>query len=258
MWVIQICFWTSCFLKCFSKRSWRCLHHFSILFVIDEPYITGSTGSLRSLTLLLRYICIVTIFPVSTADLNRINIWSVLTSWRKFKYFLPIIIGFEFEQQMHKHKIFLEFMSGHPYTPSGKVQFLHPHCFSWPSRDTKLSRPSQEKCLFSPFLKMDGKILTLQSFCFVTSCVQDFLVIVLHPTFSIAVSFPCFLLVLWSLHFPKNYIFCNFVLTSARNLSQLKLFKFVYLKGLVTHFRKMVLFIMLWLTVSEILGFDVS
>ena len=149
-------------------------------------------------------------------------------------------------------------MSGHPYTPSGKAQFLHPQCFSWPSRDTKLSRQSQEKCLFSPFLKMGGKILTLQSFCFVTSCVQDFLVIALHPTFSIAVSFPCFVLELWFLHFPKNYIFSNFVLTSARNLSQLKLFKFVYLKGLVSHFRKMVLFIMLWLTVSEILGFDVS
>ena len=35
------------------------------------------------------------------------------------------------------------------------------------------------------------------------------------------VSFPCFLPELWSLHCPKMYICCNFVLTSERNLSLL-------------------------------------
>ena len=32
----------------------------------------------------------------------------------------------------------------------------------------------------------------------------------------------------------------------------------MHLKGLVTHFQKMVLFIMLWLTVLEVLGFEVE
>ena len=46
-------------------------------------------------------------------------------------------------------------------------------------------------------------------------------------------------------------IFCNSVLTSAWNLSLLKQFTCMNLKGLVTHFYKLVLFILLWLTVSE-------
>ena len=50
----------------------------------------------------------------------------------------------------------------------------------------------------------------------------------------------------------------SFVLTSAKNLSLLKQFTNMHLKGLVTHFQKMVLFIMLWRTVSEILGFEVE
>ena len=70
------------------------------------------------------------------------------------------------------------------------------------------------------------------------------------------VSFPCFLLELWSLHCP--YIFCIFVLTSARNLNLLKQFTCRNLKGLVAHFYKMVLFIMVQLTVIEILEFEVK
>lgn len=44
----------------------------------------------------------------------------------------------------------------------------------------------------------------------------------------------------------------------ARNLNILKQFKQKHLKGLVANFQKMVLFIKLWLTVSEILTFEVE
>ena len=43
-----------------------------------------------------------------------------------------------------------------------------------------------------------------------------------------------------------------------RNLSLLKQFTYMHMKGLVMHFQKMVLFIMLCLTNSEILGFEVE
>ena len=43
------------------------------------------------------------------------------------------------------------------------------------------------------------------------------------------------------------------MLTSAINLSLLKHFTYMHPKGLVTHFQKMILFIILWRTVSEIL-----
>ena len=56
---------------------------------------------------------------------------------------------------------------------------------------------------------------------------------------------PCFLPELWSLNCPKEGIFCNFVLISARNLSILKQFTNMHLKGLLTHFQKMVYFIKL-------------
>ena len=56
----------------------------------------------------------------------------------------------------------------------------------------------------------------------------------------------------------KVLFFFNFVLTSARNLSLLKQFTYIHLKGLLTHFQKMVLFIMLWRTLSEILVFEVK
>ena len=57
--------------------------------------------------------------------------------------------------------------------------------------------------------------------------------------------FPCSLPELWSSNRLKNCIFCNFVLTLARNLSLLKQFTYMHLKGLVPHFHKMVLFVML-------------
>ena len=44
---------------------------------------------------------------------------------------------------------------------------------------------------------------------------------------------------LWSLNYLKKYIFCNFLLTSARNLGLLKQFTYMCLEGLVTDFRKM-------------------
>ena len=56
----------------------------------------------------------------------------------------------------------------------------------------------------------------------------------------------------------KKCIFCNFVLTSARNLSRFKQFTYMHLKGLVTHFQKLMLFIMLWLTVSMVWVFEVE
>ena len=49
-----------------------------------------------------------------------------------------------------------------------------------------------------------------------------------------------------------------FVLNSARNLSTLKQFTYMHLKVLVMHFQKIVLFIILWLDVSEILGFEIE
>ena len=48
------------------------------------------------------------------------------------------------------------------------------------------------------------------------------------------------------------------MLTSTRNLSLLKQFAYKHMEGLVMHLQNMVLFIMLWLTVSEILGFEVE
>ena len=42
------------------------------------------------------------------------------------------------------------------------------------------------------------------------------------------------------------------MLTSARYISLLKQFTYMHLKGLVTHFREMALFTILWLTISEI------
>ena len=56
----------------------------------------------------------------------------------------------------------------------------------------------------------------------------------------------------------KTCFFCNFVLTSARNLSRLKQFTYSDLKGLVTNFQKLVLFIMLRLNVSEVWMFEVE
>ena len=57
------------------------------------------------------------------------------------------------------------------------------------------------------------------------------------------VSFPSFFLELWTLNCPKKCIFCNFVLTSARNLNLLKQFTYMDLKVLITVFQKMIWFI---------------
>ena len=66
---------------------------------------------------------------------------------------------------------------------------------------------------------------------------------------------PRFLLI--SVLMPVNCLKTAFVLTSARNLSQLKQFRYMHLKGLVTHFQKLMLF-MLWLTVSKVWLFEVK
>ena len=71
-------------------------------------------------------------------------------------------------------------------------------------------------------------------------------------------SFHVFFSELWPLNCLKKRIFCTFLLTSARNLGLLKQFRYMYLEGLITHFQKMVLFNMLWLTVLEILVFKIE
>ena len=60
------------------------------------------------------------------------------------------------------------------------------------------------------------------------------------------------------LKLSKKVHFCNFVLTSARNLILSKQFTYMHLKGLVTHFQKMVLFIVLGFTILEKLLFEVE
>ena len=69
--------------------------------------------------------------------------------------------------------------------------------------------------------------------------------------------FSCFLPELCFLNCLKKY-FLWFVLTSVRNVSLLKKFIWKPLEGLFTHYQKMVLFIMLLLTVLEILVFVVK
>ena len=69
---------------------------------------------------------------------------------------------------------------------------------------------------------------------------------------------PMFPSCFWSLNCVKKCIFCNFVLTLARNPSLLKQFTYMHLNSCVTHFQEMVLFVMLWLTVVDILGFKVE
>ena len=70
--------------------------------------------------------------------------------------------------------------------------------------------------------------------------------------------FPCFLPELWSLNCPKRSIFCNFVLTSARNLSVLKQFTYIDLKVFITVFQKVKCLIGVWATVHEILAIKIS
>ena len=69
---------------------------------------------------------------------------------------------------------------------------------------------------------------------------------------------PCILPELWSLNCPKKLTFCNFVLTSARNLSLLKHFTYMHLKALIPLFQKTISLIGVWATVHEILAINVS
>ena len=55
------------------------------------------------------------------------------------------------------------------------------------------------------------------------------------------VYFKCYLTELWSLNCLKNFIFCNFVQRSAKNLSLLKQLTYMRPKGLVTYFQKIVI-----------------
>ena len=64
--------------------------------------------------------------------------------------------------------------------------------------------------------------------------------------------FPFWVMVL---RWPKKVHFLQFELISARNLNLLKQVTYMHLKGLVSLFQKMVLFIMLWLIALEILVF---
>ena len=56
----------------------------------------------------------------------------------------------------------------------------------------------------------------------------------------------------------KITFFANLGWLQQEILSLLKQFTYINPKGLVLHFQKMVLFIMLWLIVSEILGFEIE
>ena len=56
----------------------------------------------------------------------------------------------------------------------------------------------------------------------------------------------------------KIAFFANLGWLQQEILSLLKQFTYINPKGLVLHFQKMVLFIMLWLIVSEILGFEIE
>ena len=63
--------------------------------------------------------------------------------------------------------------------------------------------------------------------------------------------------------FPSPVMFlklsiCNFVLTSARNLTLLRQPTYMHLKVLITLFQKMIRFIKVWATVHEIFAVIIS
>ena len=60
------------------------------------------------------------------------------------------------------------------------------------------------------------------------------------------------------LKLSKKNIFCHFMLTSARNLSVLKQFWYIYLKVFITVFQKKICLIGVWVTVHEILPIKVA
>ena len=70
--------------------------------------------------------------------------------------------------------------------------------------------------------------------------------------------FPYFLPDLWFLNCPKKWIFCNFVLTSTRNLSVLKQYTYMDLKVFITVIQKMICLIGVWATFHEILAIKTS
>ena len=70
--------------------------------------------------------------------------------------------------------------------------------------------------------------------------------------------FPCFIPELWSLICSKKYIFCNFVLPSARNLSLLKEFTYMDMKVFITFFQKMICLIGVWATVYGIVAIKIA
>ena len=73
--------------------------------------------------------------------------------------------------------------------------------------------------------------------------------------------FACFLPELWSLNCPKTYIFCNFVLTSARNLTESIKEIYIYASErsrCVLLENCIVDYAMLLCCVSEIFGFEVK
>ena len=69
---------------------------------------------------------------------------------------------------------------------------------------------------------------------------------------------PMFLSWVVVLKLSKKVYFLQFYADSARNKSPLKTFTYMYLRGLVSHFQKMVLFKMLWHAVLGILMLEVK
>ena len=67
--------------------------------------------------------------------------------------------------------------------------------------------------------------------------------------------FPSWVMVL---KLSKIVHFWNFALTSAKNLSLLKLFPYMHLKVLITFFQKMIWSIGVWATVHEVLPIEIS
>ena len=74
------------------------------------------------------------------------------------------------------------------------------------------------------------------------------------------VIYPVFMFPSWDVvhKLSKKLIFFFQFYADISKKSKQKKFTYIHLKGLVMHFQKMVLFIMLWLTVSEIFGFEVK
>lgn len=134
----------------------------------------------------------------------------------------------------------------HRFIPSGKVQFCHPRSFSWPSRNTALNEPLQEKFLFLSFFE-DGRGNSIPSGFlfynilrtrFLDTCTSCYIL-----NICLVSMFPSGVMVIT---LSKKCNFCSFELTLARNPSISKVF------------HKMALFIMLWHTVSEILVLEVE